>query len=329
MPIIQIENLSWPAVDALDRERTLLLQPVSPIEEHGPHLPLGVDIWSAEYFSRGLAKRFDAEHEDWNVAVLPSLVLGSNAFVAPGTISVRQTAMRDVIYDVGESFARHKFQYLFLSSGHGALGHLVALEEAAHAIECDYGMKMVSLSSKLIPEVLSGGLWDRVEMRLGRTLTSEERKMLKGDTHGGLLETSLMLKLRPELVDAEYRKLTAYDPSMLARLRNGYAMRDGRPGYVGYPAAASLEFGEAALAAFEEIAYERMVESMENLEPEALSAITRIPFLRPGWRRTAWSVAAIAGAALFGAAAAVLVTRRKAKRRTTKRDDRRDDTIYE
>ena len=46
---------------------------------------------------------------------------------------------------------------MFLSSGHGSAGHLVALEEATHAIERLYGMKMVSLSSKLIPEVLGGG----------------------------------------------------------------------------------------------------------------------------------------------------------------------------
>jgi len=306
MAIVQIENLAWPAVDALDRERTLLLQPVSPIEEHGPHLPLGVDIWGAEYFSRQLAKRFVEERPEWNVAVLPSLVLGSNAFTAPGTVSIRQTAMRDVIYDTGESFARHGFKYLFISSGHGAAGHLVALEEATHAVERDYGMKMVSLSSKLIPEVLGGGLWHRVEQRLGRELSAEERAMLKGDTHGGLLETSFMLKLRPELVARDFRNLAPYDPSMLTRLQSDYATRDGRAGYVGYPAAATAEFGEAALAAFEEIAYERMVEAMENPEPEALSMVTRIPFLRPGWKRTARGVAALAGAALAGGVLAML-----------------------
>ena len=320
MPIVQIENLSWPAVDALDRERTLLLQPVSPIEEHGPHLPLGVDIWGAEYFSRQLAKRFVEARADWNVAVLPSLVLGSNAFTAPGTISIRQTAMRDVIYDVGESFARHRFKYLFLSSGHGSAGHLVALEEATHAVERRYGMKMVSLSSKLIPEVLGGGLWHRVEQRLGRELSAEERAMLKGDTHAGLLETSFMLKLRPELVGRDFRNLEPYDPSMLRRLQSEYAMRDGRAGYVGYPAAATVEFGEAALAAFEEIAYERMVESMENPGPEALSMLTRIPFLRPGWKRTARGVAALAGAALAGGALAMLWITNQNRRREADRE---------
>ncbi len=300
MPLIRLENLAWPAVNALDRERTLLLLPVSPIEEHGPHLPLGVDLWDAEYFSTRLASRYADEHPDWNVAVLPSLVLGSNAFTAPGTISVRPTAMRDVIHDTGASLARQGFRYLFLASGHGAIGHLIALEEAAHGIERRYGMKMVSLSSTLIPEVLSGRLWHRVEERLGRALSDAERAMLKGDTHGGLLETSFMLKLHPELVDGSYGQLAPFDPPLLTRLQSDFATRQGRAGYVGYPGAASVEFGAAALAAFVEVAYERMTAAMANPKPERWSSVTRWPFLRPGWRRTARGVLALAAAVLIG-----------------------------
>jgi creatinine amidohydrolase len=314
MPIIQIENLPWPEVDKLDRERTLLIQPVSPIEEHGPHLPLGVDIWVAEYFADELAARFASDRKSWNVAVLPSLVLGSNAFTAPGTISIRPTAMRDVIYDTGESFARHGFRYLMLASGHGAAGHLIALEEATVAIERRYGMKMVSLSSKLIPEVLGGNLWHRVELHLGRELTANERAMLKGDTHGGLLETSFILKMRPELVKEAYKHLEPFDPSFMTRLQKDYAMRDGHQGYVGYPAAASIGFGEAALQAFVELAYERMIETMENPHPEALSMLTRVPFLRPGWKRTARGIAALVGAAFAGAAFVWIANRNRESR---------------
>jgi creatinine amidohydrolase len=251
------------------------------------------------YFSTHLAARYAEEHPDWNVAVLPSLVLGSNAFTAPGTISVRATAMRDVTYDIGASLARQGFRYLFLASGHGALGHLVALEEAAHGIERRYGMKMVSLSSTLIPEVLSGRLWHRVEERLGRSLTDCERAMLKGDTHGGLLETSFMLKLRPELV-GEHAQLPPFDPPLTTRLQTDFAMKHGRAGYVGYPAAASVEFGTAALAAFVEVAYERMTAALANPKRERWSAVTRWPFLRPGWRRTFRAVVVLAVTVLIG-----------------------------
>jgi hypothetical protein len=58
-----------------------------------------------------------------------------------------------------------------------------------------------------------------VEERLGRALTDAERTMLKGDTHGGFLETSFMLKLRPELVADHYSQLAPFDPPLLTRLQ--------------------------------------------------------------------------------------------------------------
>src|SRR5713226_4002699 len=99
MPILKLEDLPYTQVAALDRETTLLLLSVSPIEEHGPHLPLGVDYFDAEYFSGELARRFSDEHPDWTVLLMPALVAGSYAFEAPGTVNVRATALRDLLYD--------------------------------------------------------------------------------------------------------------------------------------------------------------------------------------------------------------------------------------
>jgi hypothetical protein len=77
-------------------------------------------------------------------------------------------------------------------------------------------------------------------------------------------------------------------------------MKQGRAGYVGYPAAATAAFGEAALAAFLEVAYERMTAAMSNPKRERWSAVTRWPFLRPGWRRTFWTIVVLGGATLIG-----------------------------
>ena len=43
MSIHLLEEISTPALDALDRDRTVVILTVSPLEEHGPHLPVGVD----------------------------------------------------------------------------------------------------------------------------------------------------------------------------------------------------------------------------------------------------------------------------------------------
>lgn len=41
--IYKLEELAWPQIDALNRERTLFILPIGMIEEHGPHLPVGAD----------------------------------------------------------------------------------------------------------------------------------------------------------------------------------------------------------------------------------------------------------------------------------------------
>ena len=44
-----------PALDALDRERAVVVLTVSPLEQHGPHLPLGVDAFTARHFAEEIA----------------------------------------------------------------------------------------------------------------------------------------------------------------------------------------------------------------------------------------------------------------------------------
>ncbi len=300
MPISKLEELTYPQVAALDRATTLILLSVSPVEEHGPHLPLGVDYFDAEHFCSRLAGCFAAEHPKWTVLLLPALVAGSHAFEAPGTVNVRARAVRDLVYDYGAAFARHGFRYFFLSNGHGAAGHLVVLEEAARAVERRYGMKMVSLSSSIIPEMFSGAYWGHIEKRLGRALTVEERRMLALDSHAGLLETSFMLRLRPDLVSENFRELRPFAPPRLERLKGNYAMRKGRQGYVGFPAAATAEFGAAAIEAMIDVAYKRMLQAMRNPRRERMSALSRLPFLRTDFQRYAGWAAAVGAALTLG-----------------------------
>ena len=45
--VLRLEEMTMPELDALDRERTLIAIPISPLEAHGPHLPLGTDGFMA------------------------------------------------------------------------------------------------------------------------------------------------------------------------------------------------------------------------------------------------------------------------------------------
>jgi creatinine amidohydrolase len=246
LTVHRLEELSTPTLDALDRERTVMILVVSPLEEHGPHLPLGVDAFAARHFAETMAARLTAARPGWSAVLAPTLHLGSFTFEAPGTVTVRQRVVRDALVDYGASLARAGFRWILVANGHGGPGHLAALEEAAAIVSRRHGICMASLSGHLAWEFLRGRYLEKVEAALGRPLTDEERSAFAEDAHGGWWETSLMLLLRPELVDEGYRALPPARYPLAGRLRPNYPLRNGGQGYVGHPALADIAFARAA-----------------------------------------------------------------------------------
>src|SRR5262249_20441343 len=242
-----LEELTAPALDALDRSRTLAVVGVSPIEQHGPHLPVGVDYLAARHFAETIAERIVARRPGWTVVLTPTLPLGSFTFDAVGTIGVRQRVVRDAVVDYGRALARAGFRYILVSNGHAGPGHLVALEEAAAIVSRRHGVAMASFTGHMAWEFFRGRYLSRIEAELGRALTAEERRAFADDAHGGWWETSLMLLLRPDLVDPSYRDLPPASYSLPRRLRPNYALRGAGRGYVGDPARADLAFAKATL----------------------------------------------------------------------------------
>jgi creatinine amidohydrolase len=240
-----LEEMSTTALDALPRERTVIVLTVSPLEEHGPHLPVGVDAFTARHFSEALAEQLVKSRPGWSVVLAPTLHLGSFTFDSVGTIRVRQRLVRDVVVDYGDSLARAGFRYILVANGHGGPGHLVALEEAAAIVSRRRGVTMASLSGHLAWEFLRGRYLGKIEAALGRALSADERRAFAEDAHGGWWETSVMLLLKPHLVAEAYRQLppARYSPSR--RLVPNYPLRNGGEGYVGHPALADPAFARA------------------------------------------------------------------------------------
>ena len=72
MSILRLEELSTPQLDALDRDRTVVILPVSPLETHGPHLPVGVDAFTARHFAEAVAERVVATRPGWSALLAPA-----------------------------------------------------------------------------------------------------------------------------------------------------------------------------------------------------------------------------------------------------------------
>ncbi len=276
---------------------------VSPLEEHGPHLPLGVDAFTARYLAEEIGQRLTAERPGWTTVLAPTLHLGCFAFEAPGTVSVRQRVLRDVLVDYGEALARAGFRFILVANGHAGPTHLAALEEAAATVSRRRGVRMASLSGHLVWRFRSPRFRDRVETALGRPLTDAERKAFAEDAHAGWWETSMMLLVRPDLVDESYRTLPPAVYSPLERVVPNYPLRRGGAGYVGHPGLADPAFAKATV---EVLLAEAMalVEALLDAAPgraDRPSPFAAIPLFRTNfWPVTAAAALAVAALAWLG-----------------------------
>jgi creatinine amidohydrolase len=296
----RLEEMSTPALDALDRARTVVILTVSPLEEHGPHLPVGVDAFAARHFAETIGERLVAQRTGWTALLAPTLHLGSFTFDTVGTITVRQRVVRDVLVDYGDSLARSGFRWILVANGHAGPGHLTALDEAAGIVSRRHSVTMASFTGHLAWEFLRGRYVDRIETELGRPLTAAERGAFAEDAHGGWWETSLMLLLRPDLVADSWRTLPPARYSLAARVVPNYPLKNGGQGYVGHPALADPEFAKATT----EVLIGEAMTIVDGLLDGRLkpsdrhSPFFQVPFFRTNFWRAAGATAALAGVGL-------------------------------
>ncbi len=299
MSVYRLEEMSTPALDALDRARTVVMLSVSPLEQHGPHLPVGVDAFAARYFAETIAERVVAGRPGWSAVMAPTLHLGSFTFDTVGTITVRQRVVRDALVDYGDSLARSGFRFILVANGHAGPGHLTALDEAAAIVSRRHRVTMASFTGHLVWEFLRGRYVDAIEAELGRPLTAEERGAIAEDAHGGWWETSLMLLLRPDLVDVSFRALPPRRYSLASRVLPNYPLKNGGQGYVGHPALADPMFAKATTAVLMRDAMS-IVDGL--LDGRLRPSQRRSPFFRvPFFRTNFWpATGAAAGVTVIG-----------------------------
>ena len=68
-------ELSSPAIAALDKTRLVAVLPVAAVEQHGPHLPLGTDLFIAEGYIERIAFQVP---RDLDAVFLPAQAVGKS-----------------------------------------------------------------------------------------------------------------------------------------------------------------------------------------------------------------------------------------------------------
>lgn len=105
--IARWENLSRDQLSALDKDKTIVLLPLSATEQHGPHLPVGTD---AIILSTLIDKTIEAadQYTEGNIIFAPQLPIGkSNEHMDfCGTLTFSAQTYYSVIHDVAGCIAR-------------------------------------------------------------------------------------------------------------------------------------------------------------------------------------------------------------------------------
>ncbi|MDH5201413.1 MAG: creatininase family protein [Candidatus Bathyarchaeota archaeon] len=207
MNLFRAEELRYPQVRAFSRERAICFLPVSALEVHGEHLPVGMDMFMARCMAEETARRFAEAHPDWDVVLYPPLTIGTDELPLPGSMNVTQRTLYRALTELGASFAHAGYGYVVVTNGHGGARHASGLEAACRHVSRRHGIAMFTPAIVVLHAIVSGNRCDRLEAILGRPLTDEEQTSIGGGEHAAIWETSFELAERGELVDPMYRQL--------------------------------------------------------------------------------------------------------------------------
>jgi len=233
--IIKFEELSWKQIDALDRDKTIFFLSINPMEEHGPHLPVGTDYLTARDAAVEAIKILNEKNPSLNYVLFPPIPVGYCKFNTdfPGSISVSGKTVRDIVYGVGSSLGNHGFKYIIICSYHMAIVHLKGIYSAMKKLESKYGMKICEPWGSYF----YNNETEKREPKLGFDTSKE--------VHACFRETSLMKYQYPYLVDESYRGLQSIyrdtrSPRVIGKKFKQLGLKDG---YIGSPARADADYG--------------------------------------------------------------------------------------
>jgi len=247
------DEVAWARLTAAEIQSragpaTVVVIPVASVEQHGPHLATGVDMWLAGEVAERAARKLIA-------AGTPALVtpciwsgLAEHHMAFGGTLTLDVAGFAAVVGGVARSVARHGFRRIALLNGHG--GNVEAIATAA-----------IELTKALGVPVVGATYWHAAADLFGAILETQANVQ-----HACEAETAMMMAVQPDCVRAEAiaravpKRAVPPAPPGFKRHRSFAEMTD--TGVIGDPRAASAGKGERLL----EAAAGRLAEELARAE---------------------------------------------------------------
>ncbi len=214
-------------LSTIDRDQTVVVVPIAAVEQHGPNMPTGTDTIICTAVTEALEKRLADQ-----ILVTPTVWLGASAHHLRfgATLNSDLETYIATLCDIAISLLDDNFRRILFVNGHG--GNVDPLRVALREIQPAY------------PDALlvGGSYWSVADDLIQETLEGDHKFV----GHACEFETSLILHLRPDLVDQE--KLTDAGNLVTDQIDGLFVSRDmfqrTNEGFTGRPDLASAEKGQ-------------------------------------------------------------------------------------
>ena len=233
-------DMTWRQVEKAAKEGAVILFPIGVIEEHGPHMGLGVDTYLA-YLKCKLVRQ-GLETRGIQALIAPPFYWGinNNTGSFPGSFTVRKETMKAVLHDTLASFRRWGFDYLFVINHHGDTEHNLTILDAIKEARMDTGMRAFYVLPEFDAKVRFRLTGREHHVLLVPAPESQERPEYL-DVHAGRGETGLMAHYFPDQVKVEVaRTLKSTNLTLRDLAEWDHSWSDARKmtpmGYFGDPA---------------------------------------------------------------------------------------------
>ena len=231
---MKFAEMSSPEVGDAAQRKALVLVPIGQTEEHGPHLPTGTDAVIADE----VAARIERQLEDeMPVLVMDTVRYGYSVQAVaewPGLVGLSPRTVTDTMLELCGSLCRSGFRKIAIINSHG--NHPGLLEVVSRRLGDEHGMD--------VPVLSVGGL-------VAEALKQHAEGGEGASCHAGEMETSIMLRMRPDLVRTDLYptgdRVRVNSPVSGGVFWSTWWRQKSSSGIYGDPATASAEKGEKFL----------------------------------------------------------------------------------
>lgn len=185
-------DMSWLEIENARDSGAIVLISVGVIEEHGPHMSCGTDLYMA-HLGNYLLKD-ELERKGIKTLIAPPIYWGIADIVSdfPGTFTVSKETMKSLYLDVFKSLDKWGFKYVFLNNEHGERKHYETLIEIVKEVNS-------SMDIKAILQLNQHEAKGKEDFCVSIQVPSIEKTVIGIHADGG--ETGIMAAIFPNIVD--------------------------------------------------------------------------------------------------------------------------------